>query len=151
MVMSFYRVTPEELDRAIADPGWARERIADADLTGEPDGYLDKACGGIQFLLDAAEVPVDLRIDGEPIRDDGSLSGWSAAEVVFAAESLRATSFEELARHYDPVLMAKEDIYPSIWDEDGRALDYLRAHYTTLVRFFEVVAASGSAAIMSFS
>jgi hypothetical protein len=150
MVVSFTRVTPEELDRAMDDAEWAEEHLWDLDR--EPDGYLDKAWDGIQFLLNAAEVPIDLRMDGDFIGEDGCLAGWTVGDVENAARHLRATPFEQLARHFDPARMTQRDIYPAvIWERDDDALDYLREHYEILVKFFDAAAASGSAAIMNFS
>jgi hypothetical protein len=149
MVISFTQVTPAELDRAMEDPEWTQEHLYDLDRTGQPDGYLDKAWDGIQFLLDAAEVPIDLRQDGDFIGEDG-LSGWTVDAIEEAAKHLRATPFEQLARHFDPARMTERDIYPGIWAHDDDALGYLRTNYETLVRFFDATAASGSAAIMHF-
>jgi hypothetical protein len=152
MVISFTRVTPEALDKAIEDPEWAEAHLDDLDTTDEPDGYIDKAWAGIQFLLDAADVPINLRENGEFIGEEGYFFGWSAFMVAEAARHLRATPFERLAPHFDPAQMTEQDIYPSaIWARNGGELDYLRQHYEQLVRFFDAAATSGSAAIMSFS
>ena len=40
MILEFTRVTPEELDQAIADPEWAEEYLQDEGL---PGGHLEKA------------------------------------------------------------------------------------------------------------
>jgi hypothetical protein len=152
VTLGFTRVTPEDLEKAIDDPEQAEEileRVASEDRAGEPDGYLDKAWGGLQFLLDAAKVPVDLRMDGEFIDDEAYLSAWDAYVVAETARHLRAISFEDLARHFDPVRMTEQDIYPAIWERDD-ALGYLKAHYAGLVEFFEAAAAAGAAAISHF-
>ncbi|GAA4622087.1 YfbM family protein [Actinoallomurus vinaceus] len=146
MVLSFTRVTPEELDRAIADPEWAEGYLCDPDL---PFCDLDKAWAGIQFLLDAAEVNVDLYDDGLPIDADCTLLGWDGGMVADAARALSATPFEELAGHYDPRKMTEAQIYPWVWRED--VPDYLRHFHRELVAFFQAAAASGDAAIRSFS
>lgn|SRR2546429_993384 len=151
MVISFTRVTPEALDKAVDDPEWAEEHLDELDLTDEPDGYLDKAWDGIQFLLNAADVPVDIREGGDFIDEDGNFFAWTAGDIERAAQHLRATPFEQLARHFDPARMTELDVYPGIWERDDDALDYLKAHYEVLVRFFDAAAASGSAAIMCFS
>jgi Domain of unknown function (DUF1877) len=177
MYMSFTRVTPEVLDQAFEDPKWARGYL-DGDLDddlddsldddddddgdgddddGDPDdelyGDLDKAWDGIQFLLDRAGVPVELQMGGEYIGEDGELAGWAVDDVKDAARHLRATPFEQLARHFDPVLMMERCVYPPIWDRDPAdddVLDYLKQSYEVLVRFFDTAAASESAAIMRF-
>ncbi|MEV5592644.1 DUF1877 family protein [Streptomyces sp. NPDC052496] len=72
------------------------------DRPGEPDGgstgELDKAWAGLQFLLDAEGVSIELMMDGFPIGEDG-LSGWSVEEVREAAERLGVVPFERLAAH----------------------------------------------------
>jgi hypothetical protein len=151
MTLSFTQVTPAVLAKAKEDPEWADEYLWELDPTGEPDGYLDKAWAGIQFLLDTAGVPIDLRDDGEYLDEEGHLFGWSVHQVHEAAQRLRATPFEELARYYDPALMAEQDIYPGIWGRDDTALNYLNEYYEVLLRFFEATAAAQSAAIVSFS
>ncbi|MFJ6676802.1 DUF1877 family protein [Actinosynnema sp. NPDC091369] len=148
MTLSFTRVTPEELDRAFADPEWAREHVADEDV---PYCFLEKSWAGIQFLLDAAGVRVDLYEDGEPVDRRSALFGWTAAAVAAAAELLSATPFEVLAAHYDPEKLSEQDVYPMnhLWDADD--VEYLRGHYRDLVTFFEETAAAGGAAIRDFS
>ncbi|WP_433179794.1 YfbM family protein [Actinoallomurus sp. CA-150999] len=146
MVLSFTRVTSEELDRAIADPEWAEDYLFDESL---PSCYLDKAWAGIQFLLDAAEVDVDLYEDGHLIDEGCTLFGWDDDMVADTARALGATPFEALAGHYDPKKMTEEDVYPRVWNDDS--LDYLEYHHRALVEFFHTTAASGGAAIRSFS
>ncbi|SCE88826.1 protein of unknown function (DUF1877) [Micromonospora viridifaciens] len=148
MTQWFTRVSPEELDRAIADPEWAKEYLLDEGL---PSCYLEKAWAGIQFLLDAAEVNVDLYEDGHLIDKECIHLGWDEGMIADAARELSATPFAALAGHYDPEKMGAEEVYPyrGFWDENG--LDWLRDHHEELVRFFEATAASGGAAIRSFS
>ena len=56
MVISFTRVTPEALDKAVDDPEWAEEHLDELDLTDEPDGYLDKAWDGIHRCLTEGQL-----------------------------------------------------------------------------------------------
>ncbi|GAB2716851.1 DUF1877 family protein [Nocardia thraciensis] len=56
----------------------------------------------------------------------------------------------QLARHFDAERMTAQEVYPNIWLDGDDALDYLRANYLHLVRFFEFAAADGSGAVMSF-
>ncbi|MFD7918501.1 YfbM family protein [Streptomyces sp. NPDC059740] len=151
MYLSFIRVTPQELEEAEKDPARAEvflerrhERGAD-----EPDGGLEKAWAGLEFLLNAAAAGVDLLRDGELISEDGRFSGWTADRVQGAAKRLGDLPFERLARHYDPQRMTEEDVYPGVWQPPGKGeLAYLEEHYAVLVGFFTAAAASGSAAIM---
>jgi hypothetical protein len=152
MYMSFTRVTSEELEKAVADPKWAHERV-EQDRTDDLDGDLDKAWDGIQFLLDRAGLGIELQMGGSEFIGEGAdLGGWTVDDVKDAARHLRATPFEELARHFDPVRMTKSGIYPQIWERDPAeddVLGYLKHFYEVLVRFFDTAAASESAAIMS--
>ncbi|WP_024800912.1 YfbM family protein [Nocardia sp. BMG51109] len=150
MVMSFSRVTPAELNRIDANPENVHEFLWSLDRDGEPDGYLDKAWDGLRYLFEAAHLGLDLYMEGESIGSDGTLSAWDADLVHRAADLLRSTPFERLARCFDPGRMTAQNVYPNIWYEGAEALDYLRVNYDNLVRFFEFAAAGGSGAIMSF-
>lgn len=145
MVISFTRVTLQELEQARRDPEGADQLLAElGEKPDEPDGYLDKAWSGIQFLLDAADVEVDLQMGGEPLDEEGTLYAWSANLVEKTAAGLLAAPFDQLARHYDPAKMIEEEA----GDGDPEELEYLREYHEILVDFFKVTAASGSAAIM---
>jgi hypothetical protein len=146
--LAFTRVTPEELDRAIKDPEWALEHLQDAD---PPYYSLEKSWAGIQFLLDEAEVEVELHEDGCIIDKQSILSGWSDRMVAEAATTLSATPFEVLAGHYDPRKLSEQEVYPwsHLWDDDG--IDDLRDNYVDLVEFFEETAALGGALIREIS
>lgn len=146
MVMSFYAVTPEELEEVLL----GNEDVLDEVLEDRP-GFaqtdLDKAWDGLQFLFSAADIDIDLLKDGDPIRDDGSRFGWSAATVAQAANTLRDMPFSDLARHYDANRMSDSDIYPTIWTTDW-ALDYLQENYGDLRTFLTDTAAKEQAALM---
>jgi hypothetical protein len=146
-VLSFTRVTSEELDRAFADPEWAVEQVVDDE--DRPGCHLGKAWAGIQFLLDAAGVRVDLYEDGDVVDDETTLLGWHADMVADAARALSATPFEALAGHFDPGRMTEEKVYPGLWDDDD--LDNLGRYHAELVEFFVATAASGDAAIRDFN
>ncbi len=148
MVITFFQVTPEQLDKAFADPERAEEYLAEHDEELE-SCYLDKAWDGIRFLLSAAEVWIDLYEDGDPIDEECILLGWDAEMVADAAQKLNATPFEKLAEHYDPEKMNERKTYPHVWGDDD--LDYLRSYHEDLVKFFTAAAASGSAAIRDFN
>jgi hypothetical protein len=146
-VLSFTRVTAEELDRAFDDPEWAEEVVDDED---RPDCYLDKAWAGLDFLLAAADVHVELYMDGSGVIDEeATLFGWDVELVAETAQKLSATPFEVLARHYNPAKMNEQEVYPRFWDDGD--LDYLESHYKAVVVFFAETAAASAAAIRSFS
>lgn len=151
LTMSFTRVTPEELERAVHDRPWAVklvEFLGELDGKEEPNGYLDKSWDGIQYLLDRAGVGVRLQDDGIPINEDNTVAGWRVENVRQTAELLRTTPFSDLAEHFDPTEMTEREVYPSFWDADD--LEYLRGNYETLVEFFAATARAKSAAIMEF-
>lgn len=148
MTLSFTRVTPEELDRAFEDPEWAAEQVDDEE---RPNCFLEKSWAGIQFLLTAADVDVDLYEDGDPIDEECTLLGWGQRKVAKTAELLAAVPFEVLEGHYDPEALSKEGVYPMrhLWSAED--VEYLRENYAELVEFFAQAAASGGAAIRDFS
>ncbi|MGW7022930.1 YfbM family protein [Streptomyces decoyicus] len=154
MVISFTRVTPEELDRAEKDPDWAREFLWEVDelRPDNPEAYLDKAWAGLEFLLGKAGEPLEFLMDGYPVDDEGTLFSWGVEGVQALAKSLGALPWERLATHYDPVRMTEEEVYPDIWEPgDEDAPEYLKGNYETLVSFFDATARLESAALMSFS
>ena len=155
IAMSFYRVTPDELALAEEDPGRADDLVDTAmeraEKDGSPSGYLDKSWDGLNFLFKAARVPVDLQDDIFFLDDDGHLSGWDEQTVAETARILRSTSFDDLARHYDPVTMTEQRVYPRhVWIRDGdETLNWLRRFFDCLVAFFDDTAARGGAVIKS--
>lgn len=154
MVVSFTRVTAEQLAKAEQDPEWAEElleELAEPEDEDEPDGYLDKAWAGIQYLMEAEGLGIDLLMDGDSLDEDGTLFGWSVAHVRQVAEKLRAAPWERLAAHYDAEKMMAAEVYPRVWDTGDDERDYVEGYYQGLVEFFAFAAAKQSAAIMEFS
>lgn len=149
VTISFTRVTPEQLERAQADPGWAEELVGE--LAGEPGGSLGQAWDGLEFLLDRAEVALDVLVDGEALDDDGSLYGWDAGTVASTATVLAAVPWSRLATHYDPAALSADDIYPNHQGWGDEDIDELKDAYESLQHFFKATAAAGDAAIMSHS
>jgi hypothetical protein len=149
MVLSFTLVTPEELERAFQDPEWADRYLEQLFDEGRSYCYLEKAWAGIQFLLDAADVPIDIYEDGHLIDDGCVYFGWDPAMVAEAAEALRGAPFDVLATHYDPAKLTAADVYPRVWYDD--TLDYLRENHASLVTFFEEAAAAKAGAIREFN
>lgn len=155
MTLDYIELTPQQLVDVVHDGEKAFE-LYDEISADETilDGFIEKAWDGIQYLLYAAEVGVDLRMDGEAIDYDGDeLTAFDAALVRDIAQRLNATPFERLTPHYDPADMMERKIYPRCWDDDPdqSELEYLRGHYTTLRTFFDTVARNGNAALACFS
>jgi Domain of unknown function (DUF1877) len=154
--IAFISATTEELDRAEEDPSWAEEYIFELysgnDLPNRPHGGPDKAWAGLQFLLDKTDVDIEFLMDGDQILEDGTLFGWSAAQIESVARDLRATPWERLAAHYTPERMTAEEVYPNMWRLDAKGqLDWLERSYEELVKFFAEAAEGGYGAFMSFS
>lgn len=152
MTVTFTKLTSAELALVIGDP----EQVSDIlwrPPTGDgPSGSVDKAIDGIQFLLAAAGVPVNLapeQMPGEPIpTEDGEIYfGFSADEVATIAPHLEATPFDTLAPHFSPERMNQQGVQPAPWEADD--LDYLEENYHILVSFFADASRTGSAALLS--
>ncbi|GHH11118.1 YfbM family protein [Streptomyces lanatus] len=156
MYISFISATTEELDKAVEDPGWAVDHVdelyesEDSAVPDRPSADLDKAWGGLQFLLDEAEMGLEFMMDGFVIVEEGTLFGWSVEDVRTAARELRATPWQRLAVHYDAERMNKEDVYPRVWDNEGEP-EWLESAYGELVEFFGAAADRGLGAFMTFS
>ncbi|NLU66740.1 YfbM family protein [Streptomyces sp. HNM0574] len=158
VTISFVSATPEELDRAEKEPDWADEYVDalydfdDPEAPGRPDCGPEKAWAGLQFLFDEAEVDVDLLMDGFTIQEDGTLFGWTPEQIASLARDLRATPWQQLAAHYHPEEMTKEDVYPNMWrfDPDSE-LEWLKDAYEELVAFCTAAAERGYGAFMMFS
>jgi Domain of unknown function (DUF1877) len=154
MSASFTKLTTDELNRLIEDPEQVNDFLWQRPRDDGPSGSVDKSLDGIQFLLSAAEVPVQLapqEMPGEPIvtgRGDVNF-GLFPAEVATVAEQLAATPFEVLAPHFNHDRMNQEHVYPSPWRRDD--LDYLRHNYEAMVAFFVAAAAGGAAALLAVS
>ncbi|SDM74099.1 DUF1877 family protein [Allokutzneria albata] len=148
MVLSFVRVTPKQLDQALEDPELAEELAEDEDAAS---CYLDKAWAGIQFLLDEAEVLVDIYEDGEALDEEATLFGWDPDQVAYAAEAFAEMPADKLAEFFDPKKMSEQEVYPQrhLWGADDR--DYLVENYRQLAEFFKESTAKGAGLIRAFS
>jgi len=147
MIMSFAAITTEELASVLTDADAVTELIATGPRAGYARVDLDKSWDGIRYLMRTAGLGVDLLEDGRTIGDEGTMSGWSAADVERAAVAMRDVPFSDLLDRYDPQRMEDADVYPNIWATEW-ALDYLLDNYRRLRHFFIDTAAEGQAALM---
>ncbi len=139
-VMSFTKVTPEELAWAERHPDELEEFLLAKEEAAGPDGYIDKGWREIQEAFDAADIEVDLRWDGDFMDEEGVYFSWSQRQVAATAELLKAAPFERLRPHFDAEVTESES-----------ALEYAEGCYGSLVAFFADAAAARAAAIMTFS
>lgn len=123
-------------------------------ITDRPNIDIDKAWGGLEFLLAQVDAPVDVISGGVPITDEqwgyDSPRVLMPDEVATAAAFLDATPFAAIAAHYEPAALIADDVYPKIWD-DPASLDYLRDGYEALVGFFHAAAAEGDSVLIWMS
>lgn len=104
IVTSLVRATSAELDRFIAHPDELNEFLWKPERLDPPSGYLDKSIDGIQAMLDASSVRLNLApiyMPGEPIHDGTAIYFAIYPEPLHAmAEKLAQTSRETLAANY---------------------------------------------------
>ncbi|MGW5455613.1 YfbM family protein [Nocardia sp. NPDC003979] len=150
-VMSFRRVSTAELEMAMRHKDIAEEFLAGYEPSADdPSGYLDKAWGGLNYLLEAAGTGVDLFFTPTPL-PIGEYNGWTAEEVARTAETLSKTPFSKLAEHYNGVRMVEAQVYPNIWgDTRNDGLGYLREYYTKLVAVFQHAAEHDAGLLQHF-
>ncbi|WP_327235411.1 YfbM family protein [Streptomyces sp. NBC_01317] len=160
MIGEYVRVTAAELNRAIRDPDWALDHVEEVQDSEEsepaPAGARHfstyKAWDLLRFLLGRAEAPVDV-IHGEESFAEGHDWGYGPPRylrpdrVRFAAQTLRALSYERLIAGVDPDDLTRAEVYPLGWDEPG-ALEWGRPWYDGLTRFFEAAAAADEAMLI---
>ncbi|MFF3890150.1 YfbM family protein [Streptomyces sp. NPDC001914] len=161
MIGEYLRVTATELDRAIRDPGWALgfvEEVQDAEAETEPAPAearhfsTYKTWDLLRFLLARAEFPVNV-IHGEEPFAEGEDWGYGPPRylrperVRLAAESLRATSYDQLVSGVDPAELTSADVYPLGWSEPG-ALEWGRHWYDGLTQFLEAAAGADDAVLV---
>ena len=161
----YVRVTPDELDRALEDLGWALALVEDirdaeekANLPAGKARHLSthKAWHAIAFLLEHASFPVDI-VYGEArfSEDENEDNDWgygpprylTPERVRTAAEALADTSFETLVAGVIPATLAQADLYPQVWDESD-SLEWVRSWYEPLVPYFAHAAERGEALLI---
>jgi hypothetical protein len=167
---NWLRVSPDELEHAKTDLGWAHElAMTRRDDDSERWAGTGKAWHGLDFLLDRLGFEVSLVFgtesffelpDVEPdskemfdfldnLEDDwgyGPPSYTTPANVAAAASQLATLTTDDLIRDVDPTELKRADIYPGPWE----APDELRwvAHYLPYIQsFFAAAAKDGDAVI----
>ncbi|MBA9002395.1 YfbM family protein [Thermomonospora cellulosilytica] len=156
MVAEYVRMTPVELERALADPEWAEEFTDDL-LEGEFDAVLDgevteadrrgydvdKTWDAMRILLHrAAPFETCPFLGGTPFGEVWSYDrprALTVEQVRSIAEGLGAVAFDRLLDAFDEGALAGAYLGP--WDRDG--VEMLREHYDGLVRYFAAAAQAG--------
>ena len=155
MTLSAVAVPPSQVYEAAKN-----EQLFSFPEKKEKDGnavYLDKAWHGIHYLLtgsafESKSVLGHAIMGGRAIGKDkgyGPMRLLSPEQVKAIAEALSKITPEQLSARYDARAMAKADIYPDIWvDEGPGALKYLLSFYGPLQSFYKQAAKNGHAVLL---
>ncbi|MFI8822740.1 YfbM family protein [Streptomyces sp. NPDC053431] len=161
MIGEYFRVTAAELERAIADPNWALDHIAetqDAEADREPSPAEARHFSTYQswhlldFLLRRADFPVDV-VHGEEALGEADDWGYGpprhipAFRVGVAAEALTRLTYSRLLDGVEPEELTAAEIYPLGW-EDRASLEWGRDWFEDLREYVGAAAAAGDALIV---
>ncbi|MFG3264603.1 MULTISPECIES: YfbM family protein [Streptomyces] len=155
----YLRVTPGELERALADPERAWDlaaAIQDAQV-GDPAPAearhftTHQTWHMLGFLLRRSAFPVDI-VHGEEtlLADDWGYEPpryLTPDRVRLAADALHRTTYDQLIQGVDPSELAKAEIYPDIWDSPD-SLEWAGDLFTPLTEFFRGAASTGHAMLL---
>ncbi|WP_433320968.1 DUF1877 family protein [Micromonospora sp. CA-269861] len=167
---NWLRVSPNELEKARTDLGWAYElAITARDDNSERWAATGKAWNGFEFLLDrlgfeiplvmGAEAFVELP-DVEPDSDEmfdfledlegdwgyGPPSYLTPVDVAAAASRLATLTEDSLVRGVNPQELSRADIYPGPW-EGPDELAWVAHCLPDVQRYFAAAANDGAAVI----
>lgn len=157
MTARFLPLHPDRMAEAFARPGGPIDLLfPDDDGNTHPDALdIDKTWHAIHFLLTRTvwegEPPLSQAIlGGDPVGDDtgfGPARYLSPAEVREVAAALVLVPADDLRRRYgDGSALTANEIYPSIWDEEG--WDYVSSYYVELVAHYERASQRGDAMLL---
>ena len=145
MRCSLVELGKDQIDKLLADPenvfGYLDELEENEEISGAD---LDKAWHGIHFLLtgsvwEGAEPLCYLVKGGEEVgAEDECARLLRPNQIADWANALSTISADDLRKRYDPVAMAKADIYAMIWDrvdEEPGNLEYMLPYYDDLRSF----------------
>lgn len=119
------------------------------------DTDLDKAWHGIHFLLTGSDWEGDpplnfLVAGGTPVGDIdvgyGPARVFRSNEVAEIYKALGNLQEDDLRQRFQPDVMTKKDIYPTIWDrnpKDDDSLGYLLEYFAKLKKFVSDAADKG--------
>jgi len=155
---SLVELGKDHIDKLMADPENVFDYLDELEENEEVGGVgLDKAWHGIHFLLtgsvwEGAEPLCYLVKGGEDI---GTEDDWARLlrpnQIADWANALSTIYADDLRKRYDPMAMAKADIYAMIWDrvdEEQGNLEYLLDYYEALRSFLEKTKKDNKGAII---
>ncbi|MEU4427134.1 YfbM family protein [Actinoplanes sp. NPDC024001] len=167
---NWLRVTPDELEHARNDLGWAYE-LARTECDGDSVRWTTtgKAWNALDFLLDRlgfeaslvlgeesfVELP-DVELDSDEMFDFlenlehdwgyGPPSYLTTVQVAAGAARLATLTEEDLLRGVDPAELNRADVYPGVWERPGE-LAWVAHHLPDVRAFFTAAAENGDAVI----
>jgi Domain of unknown function (DUF1877) len=163
MTGEYLRLAPDELQAAIARPGWLAdhaEQVRDAELVRAPASAqarhlsTEKAWHVIDYILGRARFPVQIVYGEEDLpgigEDDwsyGPPSYLTPDRVRVAADALARTTFDDLVAGLEPADMAREERYPYVGDEP-ESLEWVRDCFEPLAPYFQAAAGAGEAIVV---
>ncbi len=159
MVGYFTSINREALENLQSDPDQMENFLFPNDGDDEPENTIDvdKAWHGIHFIL--SEIAKNGRnelesavLGGAPLGEDlgyGPPRVLNPSEVKQIAAALSSISSEQFESTFDPAAMEAAEIYPQIWERDGKeALEYLTDYFPTLVTFYAEAASRGDGVVL---
>lgn len=155
MSFGFVQITPAVAQRVREDSELVEQLLHDDPEEQSDD--IDKAWHGIHFLLTGqvgdAVGPLGFIMSGgaDLSADPDNLPVtrlFDADEVKQSAAALAEVSAGDLHKRFDPVKLNDADIYPDIWDEGEKALDYLVDNFVRLKGVIAKAAEEGSAMLV---
>ncbi len=154
MIGNLLAVTQKELDSLNDNPESISEVLYE---TREDDVIdLDKSWQVIHFILTGSPYggnpPICNAIFGlQPIGEEdvgyGPAMGTPSEVVSKISAALSDISENEFCKMFNPESIAKADIYPQIWSEDGILNDYIVPNFNELKAFYSEAAANNLAVI----
>jgi Domain of unknown function (DUF1877) len=151
-------ITPEELERSLAHPGWASRLMASRQdpSTAARYCFLEKTQFAIHFLLTGNVQGTDSPLSGAiygshelgPMQPRGPIMYLTPEEVRDIASELASTTREEIERRFSPERLSEAGIYPNIWRDDPEALTSVLTDYDNLVAFYARAAGAGEAVVL---
>ena len=154
MIGNLLAVTQEELDSLYENPESISEILYETHQDDVVD--LDKSWQVIHFMLTGFPYegmpPLCHAIFGqEPIGEEdvgyGPALGTSSKVVSAISDALSKISEDEFCKMFNPESIAKADIYPQIWSEDGILEEYIVPKFRELKSFYAEAAANNHAVI----